>query len=128
MSFKKKMFDFGAVQCSLCDVITEGTINGVPYRGFKINPYFLGGYEEFTDNPFIIENASKEEIMEKYPDILLCHDCTVKLFQFLKVKPEWGNHPFAKPLTRCCDWGYDPSYPNASLTHIDQTPTLDKDL
>lgn len=102
MSFKQKMFDFGAVQCSLCDMITEGTMNGVPYRGLSINPYKLGGYDEFTDILWMVDEQSK------YSDILLCHDCTVKLFSFLKVKPEYGQHPSDKPNTVCCEWGYDP--------------------
>jgi len=109
MSFEQKMFDFGAVQCSVCDSITEGTLNGVPYRGFRLNPYFLGGYEEFTDNPHIVEDLPEQEIIRKYPDVLLCHDCTVKLFKFLKVKPEWGNHPSLTEGTICCEWGYDPA-------------------
>jgi hypothetical protein len=37
----------------------------------------------------------------------LCHDCCVKLFQFLKIEPEPVHHPFALQGVRCCDWGYD---------------------
>jgi hypothetical protein len=105
MSFEQKMFDFGAVQCSLCEIITPGTMNGVPERGLTINPYMWGGYYEFTDNLWITEDKNR------YSDIHLCHDCSVKLFTFLKVKPEHGHHPSDIPNTVCCDWGYDPENP-----------------
>ena len=111
------MFDFGAVQCSVCDMITEGTMNAVPYRGLRINPYTWGGYEEFVDLPYMKELDSPSNDVpfpweDKYKNILLCHDCSVELFKFLKMKPDWGHHPSDKPGTLCCGWGYDPDSPH----------------
>lgn len=94
------------IPCSLCGKLSELTINKGPLWGLKFNPYWLGGYSEFVDH--IPEPTPKSQGPEDQMTCL-CHDCSLQLFRFLKVKPEPVWHPWTSQATPCCEYGYDPT-------------------
>jgi hypothetical protein len=100
------------ISCSLCGSVSLATINSVPDNGLTLEPYTWGGYGEFCDSLAWLEILDKLDDEQYQAECRaskrhLCHDCCVKLFQFLKIEPEPAHHPFALQGVRCCDWGYD---------------------
>jgi len=98
------MSNIETIACSLCGKLSEATMNKAPLWGLIFNPYWLGGYEEFVDH---IPDGS-EESNELDKKMTLCHDCSLELFRFLKVKPQPIWHPWVSETTQCCEYGYNP--------------------
>lgn len=92
------------IACSLCGKLSEATMNNGPLWGLVFNPFWLGGYEEFVDP--IPDGTEQDNDLDK--KISLCHDCSLELFRFLKVKPQPIWHPWVNEVTQCCEYGYNP--------------------
>jgi len=111
------------IACSVCDSLSEPTMNNVPDSGLVLEPFMWGGYCEFMDSLGIAlpainqENGGQEDDAEvaevkkffEKNKRFLCHDCVVKLFRWLKIEPDPHHHQFVTPGVRCCEWGFDPN-------------------
>lgn len=91
---------------SLQGIIDSETGNaGVRYNGFiQVEGGFCfsraGGYAMFTDEPDGVGG----------PWVVLCHDCTLKLFRTLPVAMGGGGdgslHPYKAGEEPCCEFGW----------------------
>lgn len=69
-----------------------------PLWGLRLHRGQFGGYEEFAD-PFPDDGIESGEI-------ILCHDCSLELFRFLKIPADPVHHASEHPGERCCEYGY----------------------
>jgi len=91
-----------ALICTHCTSSVPATSidNRTPLWGLRLHPRQFGGYEEFAD-PF------PEDEVEP-GGILLCHDCSLEFFRFLKIPAAPVHHASERPGERCCEYGYLP--------------------
>lgn len=99
--------------CTRCDAAVPATSidDRAPLWGLRLSRWLFGGYEEFADP--LPESDDVES-----GEILLCHDCSLELFRFLKIPAEPVHHASERPGERCCEYGYLPEE-----YHVEKAPS-----